>query len=118
MTPLVALPVDMPLFAADRAKAAGSFAYECVIGPPGEKEGGAMRFAFEVRQSVAKLKATTKGLLADNLAQRLKSQTAMEVKLEGFDRDVRQLWHPGLPWPTYADNGATIARLVQVSPIQ
>ena len=77
-----------------------------------------MRFAFEVRQSFAKPKATMKGLLADNFAKRLESQTALEVRLEGFDRDVRQLWQPGLPWPTYADNGVTVARLVQVSPAQ
>ncbi len=116
MTPLVALPVDMPLFVADHAKAVDSFAYESVIGPPGQKDVGAMRFAFEIRQSSTKPRATVKGLLTDDFSKRLESHSALEVKLEGFDREVRQLWQPGLPWPTYADNGVTVARLVQVSP--
>ncbi len=115
--PLPALPVDMPLFLGGRVKGPETFRYETAIGPPGEKALDDLRFAFEVEQRFSQPKsADVKGLLPEAFAKDLPRRPLVEVRLEGFDCRVRQLWQPGRPWPTYADNGSTVARLVEVIP--
>jgi len=54
-----------------------------------------------------------KGLFADIFAKDVAVQETVEVRIKGFDRQVRQLWQKGLPWPVYSDNGTTVSRLVK-----
>jgi hypothetical protein len=38
------------------------------------------------------------------------------VRLETAERKVRQVWQPGMPWPSFSDNGDTVSRLIKVIP--
>ena len=60
--------------------------------------------------------AEVKGLLADEFAKDLRVRPAVEVRLKRFDRQVRQVWQAGLPWPVYTESGSTTARLIKVIP--
>lgn len=116
---LTALPVDLPAFQGNEAKGLEKYGYESRIGPAGVKNPGELGFAFEVEQEVAQPGAEqVKGLLEEDFAKNLAERPVVEVRLKGVDRQVRQLWQAGLPWPVYADNGTTVARLVKVKPVK
>lgn len=115
--PIAALPVDMPFFAPPQEKGTQTWVYQATMGPLGQKSLEQESFAFEVRQSVTRPSTEeVKGLLHEAFAKDLDSRPVVELKLETFDRRVRQLWQPGQPWPTYAANGTTVARLVESIP--
>lgn len=117
MSPLTALPLDVPLFLGGRIKGSQSFRYEAISGPPGQKAVGDIGFGFEVRQSFSRPEAAhVKGLVNEAFAKSIQTRPAVEVRLDSFDRQVRQLWQPGSPWPVYTDNGTTVARLIKVIP--
>ena len=115
--PLTALPVDLPLFLGDQAKGMQTFTYETRMGPPGVKNVGELGFAHQIEQQVTPVASSeVKGLLSDSYAKSLTEQPTVEVRLKAYDRQVRQLWQPGLPWPVYSDSGSTVCRLVKVIP--
>jgi hypothetical protein len=116
--PLTALPIDLPLFAAAGATGPQSFEYEALSGPAGVKaDVGDVGFAVAVEQSLVPANpAEVTGLLPGPFAKGLGDGPMVEVRLKTSDRLVRQLWQPSKPWPVYADNGSTVARLVQVIP--
>jgi len=115
--PLSALPIDLPLFQGGSSKGLQSFTYEANIGPAGQKAVGDLGFAYEIQQEIAPVEpAEVKGLIADTFTKSLENQPVVEVKLRRFDRQIRQLWQPGQPWPVYSDNGTTKCRLIEVIP--
>lgn len=113
--PLSALPLDLPLFQGGQTKGTQKFNYEANIGPAGEKAVGDLGFTYEVQQDVSEPQAEqVKGLVDDSFKKSLENKPVVEVRLKRFDRQVRQLWQPGQPWPVYCDNGVTTSRLVQI----
>ena len=115
--PLTALPLDLPLFTAGRAKGLQRFSYEAVAGPSGRKALGDLGFLISVEQEIAPATAQrAKALLPQDFAKDLETKPAIEVRLKSRQSQVRQLWKPGCPWPVYVDNGPTVARLVKVVP--
>lgn len=113
--PLTALPLDLPFFQGNRTKSLESYSYEASAGPAGSKALGDIGFIYEVEQDVTTPSAQhVKGLLPDAYMKDLNTRPVVEVRLRSAGRQVRQLWRPGLPWPVYADNGVTVARLVKV----
>lgn len=122
LAPLPALPLDLPLLAGPVAEAKGSrkSLYEAIPGPEGRKAEGQLGFVGEVEQSLdsGPLEGV-KSLLHDDYAKNLGAATeeqVVEVRLSAPHGRVRQLWQAGRPWPVYADNGLTAARLVEFTP--
>ncbi len=114
LTPLTALPVELPVFQGDQAKGLQTYSYQVSSGPAGTKALGELDFAYQVEQEVNKPEPDhVKGLVADSFAKDVAVQETVEVRIKGFDRQVRQLWQKGLPWPVYSDNGTTVSRLVK-----
>jgi len=114
--PLNALPLDLPLFRGGEAKGLEKFSYDANMGPAGTKAIGDVGFSFDVEQEVAVAQPEQiKGLLADDFTKDLATKPAVEVKLKRCDRQVRQLWKAGLPWPAYSDDGRTSCRLIKVT---
>jgi len=117
--PLSALPLDLPLFSGDQAKGMQTFMYETHGGPAGEKAVGELGFAHQVEQQVEPVATEqVKGLVHETYTKSLTEQPVVEVKLKSGERQVRQLWQPGLPWPVYSKNGSTECRLVKVIPAE
>jgi hypothetical protein len=115
--PLTALPVDLPLLSGGRTKGSQAFSYEATVGPSGTKAVGDTTFAYDVTQDFDEQpSAEAHALLDADFAKSLATRPLLEVKLKTVDRQVRQLWQSGLPWPVYSDNGTTVARLVKWSP--
>lgn len=114
--PLNALPVDLPLFRGGESKGMEKFSYDANIGPAGTKAIGDVGFSFDVEQEVSLAQPEqVKGLLADEFTKDLVAKPAVEVKLKRSDRQVRQLWQAGLPWPAYSEDGRTSCRLIKVT---
>jgi hypothetical protein len=114
--PLTALPVDLPVFLSGQ-KGLQKSGYEAVAGAIGTKALGDVGFAFEVEQEAGQATPEeAKGLLSESFTKDLAARPAVEVRLKGVDRQVRQLWQAELPWPAYCDNGTTVSRLVKVTP--
>lgn len=115
--PLTALPIDLPLLSGGHAKGSQAFTYEATAGPSGSKAVGEPTFAYDVTQEFNEQpSAETRALLDSDFAKSLAARPLLEVRLKTVDRQVRQLWQPGLPWPVYSENGTTVARLVKWSP--
>jgi hypothetical protein len=114
--PLTALPLDFPLFHGGEAKGLEKFSYEASVGPAGTKALGDLGFSFDVQQDVQVAPAEqVKGLLSDEFTKDLETHPAIEVKLQKFDRKVRQVWQAGLPWPAYSEDAQTKCKLVKVT---
>jgi len=119
MTPLTALPVDLPLFLPGKTKGLHSFQYETVASPAGQKAIGEVGFAYSIQQTIDTPKPEgVKGLFHEGFVKSLPVRPVATVRLKTFDRDVRQVWQAEQPWPAYTDNGSTVARLVKVIPAQ
>ncbi len=120
LAPLTALPLDLPVFPAG-AQAKGiseDFTYKSTIGD-GTKSLENLSFQFKVEQQMSPADPKeAKGLLADDFAKSIEAKPVLDVKIKSFDRNVRQLWQPKLPWPAYTDNGQTVAKLVKVTPAE
>ena len=115
--PLSALPLDLPRFSGGEAKGMQTFMYETHGGLPGQKEVGELGFAHQVEQQVTPVASEqVKGLIHETYTKSLTEQPVVEVQLKSGDRQVRQLWQPGSPWPVYSKNGSTECRLIKVIP--
>ena len=78
---------------------------------------GAVGFIVEISEGVSRPKTDQiKGLLHDDVGKDLQQLSVVGVRLKSFDREIRQIWQAGLPWPVYSDNGLTVAKLVKVTP--
>ncbi len=115
--PLTAIPIDLPMFVGGRA-GKQSFTYESASGAVGAKRAPTdVGFAVEVEQTMTPVKPeSVRSLVPAEFSRDLESKAIVEVKLHSAERSVRQLWQVGQPWPVYAENGPTTARLVSVTP--
>lgn len=117
--PLTALPLDLPLFTAGKARGLEKFSYEAVSGPEGKRAADDVAFAIDIEQTMAPARAEeVNRLVAANFkefSRDLKAKAVVEVNLKTAERNVRQLWQAGHPWPLYANNGPTTARLLKVT---
>ena len=122
ITPLTAIPLDMPVFLDGDKAALHKFSYEAFSGEAGKKAADDVGFAFDIEQRIdragddAVKSLQSKGLLSESFTKDLTAKPLVEVRLRAGSRQVRQLWQPGLPWPAYSSNGVCQARLVRVIP--
>jgi hypothetical protein len=116
------LPIDLPLFTPAAARGLEKFTYEAVSGTGGKRAPNDVAFSVDIDQHVTAAKAEdVNRLVADEFKESvrdLKARPVAEVKLKTAERQIRQLWQVGQPWPLYADNGQTTARLVKVTPAE
>ena len=112
--PLSALPIDWPTFSAEPAKAAKEYSYKALSG--GQEKSGGIAFEQKVRQATRSVPVSgVKGLLDEHVAKQKSDDNLREVVLDDGHRVVRQLWQPGMPWPSFCDNGVTVAKLTGVT---
>jgi hypothetical protein len=120
--PLTALPLDLPLFTPGATRGLERFTYEAVSGAGGARAANDVAFAVDIEQHVAPARAEDVERLVPEefkeFSRDLKARPVVEVKLKTAEREVRQLWQASQPWPLYADNGQTTARLVKVTSAQ
>jgi len=115
MGPLTALPIDLPVLGSGNVKSVGSFHYQAIAGARGAKAVGDVQFTFSVQQAVQRAsQKQVKSLAHKSLVKSLVDEPMLEVRLKGFNRNVRQLWQRDLPWPVYSTNGSTESRLLKV----
>src|SRR5262249_97920 len=122
MTPLSALPIDLPAFLPQGFKAPADGEYTFVSQPtsasPTAKEakdlgdGRTVRFAHKVKQGVGAPDARAMKAIPAAFAKG--GEPVVAVELKDRDKTVVQLWQKGSPWPLYTDNGRTKAKLVSV----
>lgn len=115
IAPLSNLPLDLPVFSTVRPRS-GKYGYKARAVDAKEKPGDEISFSFQVEQKLAPASlAVARGALNEDEKTGGKKPT-YEVRMKSPEREVMQLWRPGSPWPVYADNGNTKARLIQVLP--
>ncbi len=114
LTPLSALPLDFPVFQQSQQKPQQSYQYKAVSGYPGKKAVDDIAFIYSVTQKSSTAEpAVVKSLLGESYQKNLGGGAdPIDVRIQSVDREVRQLWHPGLPWPSWSNNGTTETRLV------
>jgi hypothetical protein len=116
---LSVLPIDVPLFNSGVSRGLEKYTYEAVSGPAGKRDVNDVAFATDIEQSIAAAKADEVNRLVPDefkeFSRDLKAKPVVEVKLKTAERDIRQLWQIGQPWPVYASNGQTTARLLKVT---
>ncbi len=114
--PLTVLPIDLPQFPEQGVKSLETYQYEAVSGPDGVKALGDIGFSTEIRQSFSKPSAQRmKSLFGDENVKSLQNGPMVEVELATPDYSTRQVWNENSPWPLFADNGITQARLVETN---
>jgi hypothetical protein len=125
--PLTALPIDVPVLLADRAKGLETFHYRSAVGPPEGKDLDSLAFEHEVKQRISSVDAGEvrklltasfeKSLDEGSLAKSLAEKPVTDIRLKTAGREIRQLWQAGSPWPIYSDNGYCVCRLVSVEAV-
>jgi hypothetical protein len=117
--PLTALPLDLPLFTPGAARGLEKFTYEAISGAGGKRAPNEVAFSVDIEQHMSAAKPDdVKNLVPDEFkefSRDVKARPVVEVKLKTAEREVRQLWQAGQPWPLYASNGQTTARLLKVT---
>jgi len=109
------LPLAMPAFPPEGAKAADSFTYTSQPLPAGAKDPGTVRFLHTSTQQVGPVGAKALEAIPPTYAKSLGTGPLTEVTLEDRRQSVRQLWQPGSPWPVYVENTRTKAWLVSTT---
>lgn len=116
IAPLSSLPLDLPVFSTVRPRS-GKYGYKAHSVGIAEKRGEEISFSIQVEQKLAPARlAVARGLLNEDEKADAKKPATYEVRMKSPEREVMQLWRPGSPWPVFADNGNTKARLIQVLP--
>jgi hypothetical protein len=117
--PLTSLVLDIPLFSPGATRGLEKFTYDAVSGGGGKRAANDIAFSVDIEQHITPAKEEdVKKLVAEDFKEfnrDLKAAPVVEVKLKTSEREVRQLWQVGQPWPLYANNGPTTARLVKVN---
>jgi len=113
--PLTALPLDLPLFLAGKARG-DKFSYEAMTGPRGKRAADDVAFGVEISQKMDAPSTRSLKDLPESYSRDLKKKPVIEVELKTNDRKVRQLWQVGQPWPVLSSNGSTTARLLKYEP--
>jgi len=116
-SPITALPVDLPVFVPNEAKGAQSFSYKATTAIDEEKAFNDTAFLVNIEQELSPTDLEgVKSLLPEEFTKDLQARPVIEVRLKSVQGQVRQLWQAGAPWPVFADNGTTRARLLEVKP--
>src|SRR5438477_392650 len=80
-----------------------------VSGPAGKRDATDVAFSTDIEQNITPAKADDVNRLVPEefkeFSRDLKARPVVEVKLKTAEREVRQLWQVGQPWPVYIDNG-------------
>ncbi len=114
--PLTVLPIALPQFSQPGIKSVDAYQYETISGPGGIKAAGDVGFSTDIRQTFSKPSADRiKGLFDEQHIKSLRDRPLVEVNLSTPVETVRQVWAQGAPWPVLADNGLTVARLLQAT---
>ena len=114
--PLTVLPIALPQFSQPGIKSLDAYQYETISGPGGIKAAGDVGFSTDIRQTFSKPSADRiKNLFDEQHIKSLEDRPLVEVHLSTPVETVRQVWAEGAPWPVVADNGLTVARLVQAT---
>ena len=114
--PLTVLPIALPQFPEAGLKSPDAYQYDTISGPGGIKAVGDVGFSTEIRQSFSvPSDDRIKGLFDDEHIKSLQDRPIVEVQLSTPDETIRQVWTQDAPWPLFADNGLTQARLVQTT---
>jgi hypothetical protein len=114
LTPLNALPIDLPAFLPSGSKGLDAFTYTSQPLPVGAKDPGVLRFLHTVKQDVGPAGAKALDLVPERFAKDLDQKPIVQVRLQDTERSVIQLWQQDKPWPVYTSNGQTKATLVSV----
>jgi hypothetical protein len=124
--PFTVVPIDTPMFLAGHEKSLTGFSYTSYDGRAEQKGLGDLGFARRVKQRVvAVAQEEVDRLLGDRFAKSMEHaaftkslvrQPVTEARLKTGERQVRQWWQAGRPWPVYCDNGYTVSRLVAFTP--
>lgn len=114
LSPINALPIDLPAFLPPGSKGLDTFEYTSQPLPAGSKDPTILRFAHSVKQDVSAAGAKSLERLPRPYAKDLEAKPVVEVKLQDQERQVTQLWQQDQPWPLFIDNGRTRATLVSV----
>ncbi len=118
LTPINALPIDLPAFLPQGSKGLDTFTYTSQPMPVGSKDPGVMKFLHTVKQDVAPAGAKALDLVPERFAKDLEQRPIVEVRLQDTEKTVVQLWQQDKPWPVYTSNGRTKATLVSVGHAQ
>ena len=114
LTPLNALPIDLPAFVPKGAKALDTYTVISQPMPAGAKPADAVRFAHSVQQEAEVAGAKELEDVPPSFAKDLAAQPVVRVRLTSAEKSVTQLWQARQPWPVFATNGRTKARLISV----
>lgn len=107
-----ALPLALPAFMPEGAKAGGTFVYESQPMPAGSKDPSIIRFAHTMDQQTQRADAKLLSKALPDHAKALDDGSMVQITLQDHERSLVQLWKPGEPWPVYVDDGRTQARLI------
>lgn len=114
IAPLSGVPIDLPHFSTVRPRG-GKYGYQARSVGANDQPANDVTFAVEVEQKLTPARLVeARGLLREEGTPEKKMPATYEVRLKSPEREVRQLWRPGSPWPVYSDNGTTRARLIKV----
>jgi hypothetical protein len=117
--PLGNLPLDLPVFTAERPRGGVKFKYTALSGADRPRGGLAgLEMPTEVEQQVEPVRTEKVKDLLGKETPRGADATVYRVQLETPRCKVLQLWQAGQPWPSYAENATTVARLVKVIPAE
>jgi hypothetical protein len=108
--PFVLLPLDLPCWETIAAKEPGVFSYEVIPGDPEKKEPGGLRFRYHIEQKTVDPAQLAKGQAGTDGKAITGERIGIELKTPLGQ--VKQVWQSGQPWPIWATNGRTQARLI------
>jgi hypothetical protein len=115
-----ALPLDMPLFGAERSKDIEGMSYELLSGDGKSKAIGETGFVYRVNQNVKPLtEDKAKTLFANPVGVKaidhpVDLSNAVEVEIQSGAKKIQQIWTPDAPWAVYSNNGTSESRLISI----
>lgn len=116
LTPLNVLPISLPVFLPEGAKATGDFTYVSQPTPAGAKDVSVIRFSHQVRQTATAPSSKSLDLYRTASAKAVDGGTLTEIRIQSPDGNLTQLWKKDSPWAVYCDNGRTQSWLVTETP--
>jgi hypothetical protein len=115
-----ALPLDMPIFGAERSKNIEEMSYELISGNGRSKAIGEAGFVYRVYQNVKSLSEDkVKTLFANPAGAKaidnpVDLSNAVEVEIQSGAKKIQQVWTSDAPWAVYSNNGVSESRLISI----
>jgi len=110
--PFKLLPLDMPCWERVPAKEPVGFTYEAIPGSLEKKDPGGIRFQIDIEQKSSELDSVVSAEAESSAEAKSAPPGVIKIELKTALGRVEQLWRVGQPWPMWASNGTTVARLV------